>query len=136
MMLPRWEHMLLNPVANYLRRKGYRHQRPEVGFFEHRMDLYAYSDRGQVSLAVELKLRRWRCALRQALLYQLCSDRVLIAMPEAVIGCIDKDLLRSHGVGLLAVGARGCKQILVAAPSPVVRERYRSEYIKMVKGVA
>ena len=135
MTVPRWEHMLLEPVVKYLRRRGYRYQFPEIGFFEQKIDLYAFSERQNVTLAVELKLRRWRYALRQTLLYQLCSDFVLIAMPATTTNAVDLELLRLHGVGLLAVNKDRCKQILAPEHSLVVRTRYRKAYIKIVKGM-
>jgi hypothetical protein len=130
---PRWEHLLLDPVAKYLQRRGYCYQLPEIGFFEQKIDLYAYSEKARITLAVELKLRRWRDALRQALLYQLCADYAMIAIPASVIRSVEKDLLRIHGIGLIAVGDGKCQQVLAPEHSEVVRKRYRKAYIEMVK---
>ena len=135
-MLPRLESALLSPVGVYLRRRGYRHQRAEMQFFERRIDLYAFCEKRDVTLSVELKLRKWRRALRQALLYQLCSDLVFIAVPKAAVRAIDLDLLRLDGVGLLAVRETGtCQEVLASDYSRVVRKRYREAYIELLRGV-
>ncbi|GAG43766.1 unnamed protein product, partial [marine sediment metagenome] len=54
-------------------------------FYEYRIDLFAFSQKLDVTIAVELKLHRWRRALEQSLLYQLCADFVFIALPAPTI---------------------------------------------------
>lgn len=129
----RTESAMLDPVASYIRRKGYRRQRAELQFYEYRIDLYGFSRDRNETLAVELKLRNWRRAVEQALLYQLCADRVFIALPTRASSRVDPELLRLHGIGLIAVSdASRCLQVIPALPSNVVRCHYRDTYIEML----
>jgi hypothetical protein len=95
--------------------------------------MYVYSQREDIAVAVELKLTKWSRALEQALLYQLCSDLVYIAMPQSEIKRVDLRALGEHGIGLIAVGEERCKEMLRAAPSEVVRKHYREEYLTMLR---
>lgn len=131
---PRWEHLLLDPVACYLGRKGFRLQQPEVRFFDQRIDLYAFSEADNVTLAVELKLHRWRYALRQALLYQLCADYAYVALPAAKVTSVKADLFTGYGIGLVAVDLdMHCRQVIQAKHSTVMRQRYRLAYIRQLR---
>ena len=132
-MIYECESALLDPVASYTRRKGFRRQQPELQFYEYRIDLYGFSRARNETLAVELKLRDWRRAVEQALLYQLCADRVFIALPTRASTRVDPEVLRGHGIGLIAVSdASRCLQIIPAPPSSVVRCHYRETYIEML----
>src|SRR5262249_48839278 len=107
------EALPLRPVRNYLR-KTYEQHRTEVPFYEHRIDVYGYWAATNDTVAVELKLRNWRKALQQALVYQLCSDYVFIAVPAATAERVDLEMLREHGIGLLAVDRDTCTEHLPA----------------------
>lgn len=127
------ETSLFDPVASYTRRKGFRRQQAELQFYEYRIDLYGFSRGRDETLAVELKLRNWKRAVEQALLYQLCADRVFIALPTRASSRVDPELLRQHGIGLIAVSdSFRCLQIVPALPSTVVRGHYRDTYIEML----
>jgi hypothetical protein len=127
------EEELAAPVARFLRNRAFRLQSSEVPFFEHRMDVYGYSMKLDRTVAVELKLTKWGRAVEQALVYQLCSDLVYIAMPRSEVGRVDLHLLTSHGVGLIAVEHGRCLEVLCAALSPVLRSHYREEYLSMLR---
>ena len=75
------EQDLLLSVARYFRNQTFSLQLEEVPFYEYRMDMYGYSRRENLTVAVELKLKKWTRAMEQGILYQLCSDLVYIAMP-------------------------------------------------------
>ena len=127
------ESHLLAPVSGYLRRKGYSKQQEELQFFEHRIDLYGLSPKQDATTAIELKLIRWRRALQQALLYQLCADYVFIALPSDSIPAVNQDQLAEHGVGLISVypGPR-CRVVVEAEKSPHVLSSYREFYQVML----
>jgi len=130
------ESSLYRPVATYTRNRGFRWQRPEVQFYEYRIDLYGFSRRDNLTVAVELKLKDWRRAFQQTLIYQLCSDLVYVAVPYKTSLRVDTALLHAHGIGLVAVGDSGrCQEVLRATQSHVVRQHYRSEYIDILKGI-
>jgi hypothetical protein len=128
------EQELLLPVAKYAKRRGYTLQAFEVPFYDYRIDLYGFSTKASETVAVELKLRKWKRALEQALIYQLCSDFVYIALPSDAAARIDEGLVRKSGIGLIAVGERGCRTLVEAKQSTEVREHYRGPYIDMLSG--
>ena len=131
------EASLAAPVAAYVRRKGFRCQQREVQFYDLRIDLYGFSPAKDLTVAVEFKVNKWRRAVDQAFLYQLCSDLVFVAVPTSTLHRLDTDLLREHGIGLIAVsGSTRCRQILPPRQSPVVRAHYRRVYISLLKGTA
>ena len=97
---------------------GYRVE-AEVPILGRRADLVGARDDGLV--AVELKMRDWREAIRQALAYQLGADRTWVAMPLAAASAAyrHRRRLESDGVGLLAVDDRGTVRTPIPAePSP------------------
>ena len=115
------ERDLLEPTSRFLREESYWLQREETPFYEQRMDLLVYSPSRDLTIAVELKLERWKRAVEQALLYQLCADRVYIAMPETAAGRVDRSRLREHQIGLIEVRRSGCKVLLEAKASRELR---------------
>jgi hypothetical protein len=129
------ESAMLDPIAAYVRRKSYRWQERELQFYEHRIDLFAFSRALALTVAVEMKLTRWRRAVEQAVLYQLCADHVFVAMPEGRISRVDTKLLCRLGIGLIAVEVSGrCREIVVPQRSPVIRPYYRDAYIALLQG--
>lgn len=132
-MQRRTEASLFEPVASYVRRKGFRWQQAEVPFYHYRIDLYGFSRVKNDTLAIELKLRKWRRAYEQALIYQLCADLVYIALPLEMVRAVDLQLLSSHGIGLIGISDRArCTQVVPARRSDVIREHYRETYVHML----
>ncbi len=131
-MTPKRESLMLPAVRKYFKRQ-YEQHTMELPFYEHRIDLYGYSAETDCTVAVELKLRNWRRALEQALVYQLCSDYVFIAVPATTAKRVDLEELRSHGIGLLAVSARECVEELPAVLSPFLNPNYKAAYTAIVK---
>lgn len=125
---------LAAPVARYLRNKAFGLQDSEVPFYEYRMDVYGYSESKNLTVAVELKLKRWPRAVEQALLYQLCSDLVYIAMPETEVRRVDVEELEKHGLGLIAVGQKRCREVVKPKLSSVLHTYYKNEYVSMLQG--
>lgn len=131
------ESQLLAPIARFAKHKGYQLQAIEVPFYEYRIDFYGYSKTSKTTLAIELKLTDWRGALRQALLYQLCSDFVYIAMPVRSAKRVDVKELREHRVGLIGVNhLLGCSCILQASRHKEVRSFYRSTQVDFLQSTA
>jgi hypothetical protein len=121
------ESLLGRPVARYLRKKGFSRVRTELPFYERRIDLYGDGGGHGPTVAVELKLVKWRRGLIQALIYQLCADFSFLAVPSKTADRVDVALLREHGIGLLAVKNDGsCEERLSAACSDVLRSDYKA----------
>lgn len=127
-----YERDLRPPVARFLRNQSFCRQLEEVPFYEHRMDVYGYSRRHDLTVAIELKLRRWVRAVEQAILYQLCSDLVYIAMPANSTLRVDLEVLDEYGLGLISVRKNCCRRVLPARPSTVLRTHYRERYLALV----
>lgn len=125
------ESRMLPAVCAYFKQQYDKHQ-TELQFYEHRIDLYGYSAERNSTVAVELKLRNWRRALEQALVYQLCSDYVFIAVPTSTAQRIDVEQLRNHGIGLLSVSDTECVEELPAVLSPVLNHNYKAAHIAVV----
>jgi len=131
----RHEAALTRPVTAYLRSCGYNRVAREVPFYDHSIDLYALNESGDWSIAVELKLDRWRRALAQALLYQLCADVVTVALPMKHADRVDLSTYAVHGVGLVAVKNDGrCEERLTPRPAGVMRQDYKTECKALMRG--
>jgi len=131
------ESELLGPVAEFARKRGFRLQLAELPFYEYRIDLYGFSKSKNATVAIELKLRDWERALEQAMLYQLCSDFVYIAMPERATKRVALAELERECVGLIAVRSTGdCRCILSACSHQEVRPFYRGYQIEYLRGNA
>ncbi len=120
------EAQLAPPVAAWLEAAGYR-VRTEVPIVGRWADLVGA--RADELVAVELKLRDWREALRQATAYQVGADRAWVAMPLAAASRAYRERWRfvAEGVGLLAVDDQGGVRVPIAAGAsprflPFVRE--------------
>lgn len=81
-------------------------------------------------VAVELKLRDWREAIRQAMAYQIAADHVWVAMPLAAASSAYRSRWRfeAEGIGLLAVDDRANVRSPIPASAsprllPFLRER-------------
>ncbi len=112
------EAQLIGPVTAWLEGTGHRVD-VEVPILGRRADLIGTRD--DTLVAVELKLRDWGEALRQAIAYQLAADRAWVAMPLAAASSAYRQRWRFEGeaVGLLVVDDRGNVRTPVpAGPSP------------------
>src|SRR3990170_4278923 len=116
--MPLRERDLLGPVASHFQDLRYVVY-GEVEIAGRWADLVAVSDEEVV--AVELKLRAWREAIRQAIAYQLGADRSFVALPLARAQDAHRHrfAFEREGVGLLAVDASArVRTVLPAASSP------------------
>ena len=124
------EYMLVDPVIRYFAHQSYTRHECELQFYDYRMDVYGFSSRLGLTVAIELKLFKWRRALKQALPYQLCADLVYLAMPKDSIRLVDLSELQYHNIGLIAVGTERCREILSAERTFLVRPHYRDFYVE------
>jgi hypothetical protein len=128
------ESALLLPVQGSFRQLGYGHTRPEVQFYEYRIDLYGYSLSQSSTFAVELKLDNWKRAIQQAVIYQLCADFCYLALPMKSASRVDLQVLRRYRLGLIGVvSAACCTTILQPRQSRVVLPQYRNHYMQLMQ---
>ena len=114
----RFESDLRPPISAWLRAAGF-NVLAEVPILGRRADLVG--SREDSVAAIEMKMRRWAVALRQAIAYQLAADRVWVAMPLAAAHTAYRErwAFEAEGVGLLVVDdAGGVRSPILAAPSP------------------
>jgi hypothetical protein len=114
----RLEADLTEPIVAWLEGAGL-DVRIEVPILGRRADLLGLGT-GTVT-AVEMKLKNWVQALRQAIAYQLAADRSWVAMPLAGASRAYRQRWRFEveGVGLLAVDDHGgVRTAIPAGPSP------------------
>ncbi len=124
------ESSLLDPIAGYIRRKGFIFQIQELPFYQRSVDIYGFSKISNKTIAIELKLHKWKKAIEQALLYQLCADKAYIGMPKKFIGRVNLDLITRYGIGLISVSETGrCREMIEAKQSSVLRIGYKNNHI-------
>ena len=122
--------MLFEPVKQYVSHLGFNLLESELQFYESKMDLYGFSEKLNRTIAIELKLLKWKKAIRQALRYQLCADQVYVAMPRETEHLMDLEFLKSHGIGFIGVTTSRCYEVLSPASSSIARPHYRDFYIE------
>lgn len=127
------EEQLCEPIKKFLKKKKFYQLYPEIDFYKHRIDILGYSKITGETVAVELKLKKWKKALQQALVYQLCSDYVYIAMPKASLHQSAISKIESFGIGIVAIhSSKRCETISKPSKSHLVKDRYRYKFIETV----
>lgn len=108
--MPPIEEDLRPIVEQYFRGRGFRTYH-EVFLLERWIDLLAVKDE---VVAVELKIRDWRQAVKQATMYQLAADYTFVAMPweNAFTANRHRGAFEDDGVGLLAVRGDAVRVLL------------------------
>ena len=130
----RKEAELTEPVARYFHRRGFRKQVTELQFYEYCIDIYGFSQVENLTVSVELKIKNWRRAFEQSLVYQLCSDYVFMALPQETIHRVDQNMLEAEGIGLISVGVNNrCQMIIEPRPSYVISDSYKRQNINLLK---
>lgn len=112
---------LVEPISQYFQDQDYSIEL-EVPVYRNRADMIAYTETELI--AVELKLKNWKRALRQASYYQLGADYSYIAMPfnEAFEVHKRRNILKRERVGLLAVIMDSYEVRELIPPKPSVKK--------------
>jgi hypothetical protein len=135
-MRHRKEAELTEPVARYFHRKGFRFQTTELQFYDYCIDIYGFSKAQNLTVSVELKIKNWRRAFEQSLVYQLCSDYVFMALPKETVHRVDQNMLVAEGIGLISVGTNNrCQVIIKPRPSYVISDSYKRQNISWLKQI-
>ena len=116
-------------LSSYIKRRFHNQQfkcYEELLFYERRIDIVAHCHRSNTVVSVEMKLTRWLKALQQALIYQLCSDFVYVAMPGSMFTNIDREMFVRRGVGFIGVYRSHCRQLIRPVRSKVVRDFHKN----------
>jgi hypothetical protein len=101
----------------------------EVPFGLKRIDmLFRQRSNGQEIVAVELKLTKWKRALWQAATNRQIATFSYVALPATSASAIDRQLMRSLGLGLIVADSlREARVILPAKRSRYVNRRIARE---------
>lgn len=118
----------ISPIRRLFPKKDYR-MLTEVPFNGKHIDVLLLSNSTGKLVAIELKMRNWKRALRQAAVYQLCANSVYVALWGAYINENNREAILGYGIGLIAVEAgRGgaLKARVIAAPkrSGFINKKY------------
>jgi hypothetical protein len=132
---------LLQPVKHFLEAKGYQRVVAEVNFCHCVIDVVACPEPGLPSVCVELKIADWRRAVRQARVYQLCAQRVYVALLDRFSHRPAREQLAATGIGLLSVrpavqqrAGAAVEELLPAGASAIHQERYEQRLIRALEG--
>jgi hypothetical protein len=87
-----------------------------------RIDIVLASKTTDKIVAIEVKVNKWRQAMRQALNYQLAADESYVAIPEKNVNPIDLEEFDKLGIGLIAVNSEGKAAIRISA-KPSLRKQ-------------
>jgi hypothetical protein len=80
-----------------------------------RIDLVFTSDDPNKIIAVEVKVKNWREALKQALVYQMCADESYVAIHQRYSKPINREKFEELGIGLIMVDTTKNAQIAIPA---------------------
>ena len=114
MPIPALERELAAPVGRFLTAQGYE-AFFEVSFNGRIADVIAV--RGDEVVAVELKLRDYRTAHRQAIAYQVGCHRSFVGLPlQTALGALrrDRHAFAESGTGVLAIEGDEVRELLPA----------------------
>lgn len=106
---------LQDRCASFFRSHGFL-AREEVPFLYKVADLFCFHEETGECIAIEVKVRNWREALTQALVYQMMADRVYVALCDEHLGPVDRELFTYKRVGLISVSTSGVVEIIIEAP--------------------
>ena len=87
------------------------------------VDLAFTSKSADKVIAIEVKVKNWKQALRQALNYQLAADESYVAIAKNHSNSIDHDRFRSLGIGLILVDLDAKKAGIAIQPKQSNRKR-------------
>jgi len=85
----------------------------EVPLLSKRIDIIALDIEKDVLIAVEVKVKNWKRAFRQALRYKLCSDETYVALHSKYIHNIDLRKFEKNGIGVISIHEGGDIDIIL-----------------------
>lgn len=134
MVVPKLERELAAPVGAYFAEQGYE-TFFEVYFNGRIADVIALQ--GDEVVAVELKLRDHRTALRQAIAYQVGCHRSYVGVPlETALAALrrDRHAFATSGTGLLAVEEGAVRELLPARFHEARHLPFLADALKTLRG--
>lgn len=120
---------LISPLVRTYLSKGFKAY-AEIQLSSRWIDIFMINEFTQETIAVELKLTKWKKAYKQAKVYQIVADYVYVGMPEEYIHrAIDnKELFEESGIGLLSINGLA-STALNAKKSKIIMDEVKRELI-------
>ena len=123
---------LRKPVHSFFKRKNYQ-LHDEIRLFSRPIDVVA--KKKSKIITIELKIRDWRRAIEQASLDLRVSNYSYVALPEAVIGRLDRRMYYEayiNGIGLISVDGNA-KIIMKPERSEKIQPLLRRRFLKRLR---
>lgn len=117
----------LFPLRRYLIKR-------EIPFNGKTIDVLLMDRKSHRLIAIELKVHKWKKALRQAAVYQLCASQVYIALWHKHINETNKELIANYGLGIIEVkkiGKNTLKSEIILSPKQP--ELLNRQYAKLLR---
>lgn len=120
---------LISPLVKTYLDKGFKAY-AEIPLSSRWIDIFMINENTNETIAVELKLTKWKKAYKQAKIYQIVADYVYVGMPEEYIhrAINNKELFEEIGIGLLSINGKA-STALGAKKSNIVMENVKRELI-------
>jgi hypothetical protein len=96
------ESELFNPVIKLFQKKTSIIVK-EVPFYRKSIDIIILDKKTKQIIAIELKVNKWKKALRQAFVYQMCSNKVFVALWHKHVNAECINTFNKYGIGLIEV---------------------------------
>lgn len=85
-------------------------------------------------IAIEVKVKNWKRAFQQAMIYRICADKVWVAIWHKYEENIDQELYDTHGLGLMSIHETGIEVIREPEPVEIVHENLQNKIRKRLEG--
>ncbi len=88
-------------------------------------------------IAIELKIKKWKKAMRQAAVYQLFAHKVYIALPNDRLNDRVLETVTNQGIGVISIDLEKklLKAKIVRRPKPTnfLNKKYTEEVLDLIK---
>lgn len=106
----------------------------EVPLLSKRIDIIALDNEKDVLIAVEVKVKNWKRAFRQALRYKLCSDETYVALHSKYIHNIDLRRFEKNGIGVISIHDDGDIDFMIKPQrNEIYHHDLKNEVIRYLK---
>lgn len=131
------ENQLLAPVKKIFGARKYIFK-TEVPFHKKSIDVMIGNTQTKEITAIELKVKNWNKALRQAVVYQLCSHKVYVAIFKKYFNPKNAKSFAQFGVGIILIDLEKRKLkgkiFLEAKRSKAINRFYLEGFMKIYFG--
>lgn len=84
-------------------------------------------------IAIEVKVKNWKRAFQQAMIYRICADKVWVAIWHRYVDNVDQELYDKHGIGIMSIHEKGLEIIRKPKPVEIVHENLQNKLRKRLE---